>query len=156
MGSIQVLIRSLREFSANAELVKELRKTLREPVDPVRRRIKATAVETLPHRGGLGAWVAATKITAAVTFKGRAAGIRLRGGRRSVSNLRGHTDGGQSDIRAIDRGRVRAPSWGRRSRGNWHTQRVPEGFFTKTAAESPEWEQAIDRGIAQATGKIHA
>lgn len=148
MGDIHVLIRSLREFSRDDAIVKELRKTLREPVDPVRRRIKATAVATLPRRGGLGAWVAQTKITAAVTLRGRAAGIRLRGGRNSLRK--------RSDIRAIDRGKVRHPSWGRRGRGQWHTQMVREGFFTRTAAESPEWEQAIDKGIVQATGKIHA
>lgn len=156
MGDIHVLIRSLREFSRNDAIVKALRKTLREPVDPVRRRIKATARATLPKRGGLGNWVAQTKITAKVTLRGKSAGIRLRGGRRSVSNLRGHTDGGQSDIRAIDRGRVRAPSWGRRYRGQWHTQRVQEGFFTRTAAESPEWEDAVRKAVNQATETLHA
>lgn len=156
MGDIHVLIRSLREFSRNDEIVKALRVTLREPVDPVRRRIRATAIGTLPKRGGLGAWVAQTKITAAVTLRGKAAGIRMRGGRRSIANLRGSVLGGQSDVRAIDRGKVRAPSWGRRSRGQWHTQTVQEGFFTKTAAESPEWEQAIEKGVNQATEALHA
>lgn len=147
MGDIHVLIRSLREFSRNDAIVKELRKTLREPVDPVRRRIKATARETLPRRGGLGNWVAQTKITAQVTLKGSAAGIRLRGGRNSRRQ--------RSDIRAIDRGRVRAPSWGRRGRGDWHTQSVRPGFFTRTASESPEWEQAINKAIDKAVNKLH-
>jgi hypothetical protein len=155
VGDIWVLVRSLRQFDRDDVLLKEVRKALREPVDPVRRRIKATAIATLPHSGGLGLWVAGTKITALITLRGKAAGIRLRGGRRSKGNLRG-TGGGQTDVRAIDRGRLRHPSWGRRYRGQWFTQQVEPGFFTKTAAESPEWDQAIDRAMATAFGSIHA
>jgi hypothetical protein len=147
MGDIRVLIRSLRGFDRDDVLVKAVRDHLRAPVPVVRARIKAVAVATLPHSGGLGAWVAGTKITALVTLRGKAAGIRLRGGRRSA--------GGVTDVRAIDRGRVRAPSWGRRGRGQWHTQAVPDGFFTRTAAEAPEWERAIDAAIAEANGTIH-
>jgi hypothetical protein len=148
VGDIAVLVASLREYDRNDTLIKAVRAELRTAVPPVRGRIKATAIATLPHSGGLGAWVAGTKITAEVTLRGRAAGIRLRGGRRSK--------GGTTDVRAIDRGRVRAPSWGRRSRGSWHTQSVTEGFFTKTAHDSPEWAAAIDRAIVTANGSIHA
>ena len=146
MGDIWVLVRSLRQFNRDDVLIKEVRQELRTPVDPVRRRIKATALATLPHSGGLGQWVAGTKITALITLRGKAAGIRLRGGRRSTR--------AQTDVRSIDRGRVRHPSWGRRYRGQWHTQTVRPGFFTKTAAESPEWDQAIERAAAKAFGSI--
>jgi hypothetical protein len=155
VGDIHVLVRSLRGFERGDVLLKAVREELRKPVPVVRARIKATAVSTLPHRGGLGAWVAQTKITAAVTLERKAVTIRLRGGRRSVSNLRGGAEGGQTDVRSIDRGRVRAPSWGRRYRGQWHTQTVEPGFFTKTASEAPEWAPAIDRAIVAATGQIH-
>jgi hypothetical protein len=154
MGDIRTLVASLRAYDRDATLIKAVRQELRSPVDPVRRRIKATAIATLPHSGGLGAWVAGTKITAQVKLSGRAAGVRLRGGRRSKGNLRG-TEGGQTDVRAIDRGRLRHPSWGRRFRGQWFTQAVTPGFFTKTAAESAEWEQAINRAIDKATESIH-
>lgn len=145
MGDINTLVRSLRGL--DAEVIKELRAELRKPVPVVRNRIKMTARTTLPRSGGLGDWVAGTKITAAVTLAGRAAGIRLRGGRRSTR--------AQSDIRAIDRGRVRHPSWGRRGRGQWHTQMVTPGFFTRTAAESPEWDTAIRAAVDRATGSVH-
>jgi len=148
VGDIHTLVRSLRGFSRNNEVTKAVRVELRKPVPMVRTRIKMAARGQLPHRGGLGAWVAAIKITALVQFSAKVVSIRMRGGRRST--------GAQSDIRAIDRGRVRAPSWGRRKRGDWHTQTVQPGFVSKTAEESPEWGAAIDRGIAVALEKIHA
>jgi len=155
MGDVHTLVRSLREFSRNDEVIKAVRTGLRAPVPTVRNRIKTVARTELPSGGGLGAWVAQTKITASVTFKAKYVAIKLRGGRRSKGTLRG-TSGGTTDVRAIDRGRVRHPSWGRRFRGQWFTQSVTPGFFTKTAEESPEWADAIDRGIAVATGKINA
>lgn len=156
MGDIAVLVASLRAFERDSTLIKAVREELRQPVPVVRARIKATAVATLPHSGGLGAWVAGTRITAQVTLRGRAAGIRLKGGRNSHANLRGTEGGTRSDIRAIDRGRLRHPSWGRRWRGQWWTQSVPPGFFTKTARESPEWDTAIERGVDKALKAIHA
>jgi hypothetical protein len=156
VGDIQTLVASLHAYSRGDAMLKELRAELRQPVPAVRRRIKGVALSTLPASGGLNAWVAATKITASVTLTGRRVVVRLRGGRSSVSNLRGGSKGGQSDIRAIDRGRVRHPSWGRRYRGQWFTQTVPEGFFTKTSAEAPEWGPAIDRAAAKALEGIHA
>jgi hypothetical protein len=155
MGDLRTLVASLRAYDRGGVLLKAVRAELREPVPVVRRRIKAVAVETLPHAGGLGAWVAGTKITAKVTLGGKRVIVVLRGGRNSKGNLRG-TGGGRTDVRSIDRGRVRHPSWGRRYRGQWFTQSVPEGFFTKTSADSPEWGPAIDRAIAVANGTIHA
>lgn len=148
VGDIQTLVASLHAYSRGDAMLKELRAELRQPVPAVRRRIKGVAMDTLPGGGGLNAWVAATKITASVTLTGRRVVVRLRGGRRS--------SGAQSDIRAIDRGRVRHPSWGRRARGDWHSQTVTPGFFTKTSAEAPEWGPAIDRAAAKALGGIHA
>jgi len=156
VGSVWVLVRTLRHLEADKTVLKAVAAELRKPVPVVRTRIKHAALATLPAGGGLNAWVAATRITAAVELKGRAAGLRMRGGRRSVSDLRGHTHSSQSDIRAIDRGRVRHPSWGRRFRGQWFTQTVPEGFFTKTAAEAPEWDAAIQAGMDKAVSTVHA
>lgn len=155
MGDIHTLVRSLRGFSRNDEVIKAVRAELRKPVDPVRKKIKMTALTTLPHTGGLNAWVAGTKITASVEFKSKVVTIRLRGGRNSVADLRGGKTGTKSDIRSIDRGRTRHPTFGHRWRGMWFVTTVTPGFFTKTAEEAPEWSDAIERGIAVATGKIH-
>lgn len=149
MGDVHALVRSLRGFSRNSEVIKAVRAELRKPVDPVRKRIRMTALVTLPHSGGLNSWVAGTKITAAVEFKAKAVTIRLRGGRNSLTGKR-------SDIRSIDRGRTRHPTFGRRHRGMWFVTTVTPGFFTKTAGESPEWAAAIDAGIKVALEKLHA
>lgn len=156
MNELHALARQLRQFDADGTITKKLRTELRGPVPAVRARIKAAAIGTLPAGGGLNIWVAQTKITASVVMRGRSAGVLMRGGRRSVANLRGTTAGGQTDVRAIDRGRLRHPRWGHRRRGDWFTQAVTPGFFTKTAAEAPEWEGAVDRAVASALEDLGA
>jgi hypothetical protein len=146
VGSFDDLIRDIRGFDKRREIVKALGKAIRKPVPAVRRAIKARALETLPHRGGLGAWVAASRVTTQVKLAGRTAAIRLTGGRNSR--------GGRSDIKAIDAGHVRAPSWGKRTDASWHTQTVAPGFFTKPASEAGQWVRAADAAVDQALEQI--
>lgn len=145
-NSLDDLIRDLRKYEDRKVVVRELRQAIRKPVPVVRRRIKRVALDTLPHRGGLGLWVSKTRITAVIKLAGRSAGVSLKGGRNST--------GARSDIKRIDKGRVRAPSWGRRAQGSWHTQEVAEGFFTKTAAEASEWRQAAVDAVNAANKTI--
>lgn len=147
-ASIDAFVRELRGFSGRKEILKQLRTEMRAPLPTVRKKIKTRALTTLPKRGGLNRWAASTRITAKITVNGRAVRVTVRGGRNSV--------GGESDIRALDRGRVRHPSWGRRGRGQWHNQRVTEGFFTVPIVESPEWREAclaaVDRALETIRG----
>lgn len=144
--TVERLIRELHKFRDGKEIIKALGKGLRAGVPPVRKEIRAAAIEQLPQAGGLNAWVAKVRIN--FTFKGgsRSATAKLVGGRNSV--------GGRSDMAAIDRGRVRAPSWGRRTKGSWHTVAVTPGFFTKTAAESAEWSAHVDASVDQALQQL--
>jgi hypothetical protein len=146
VGSFDDLIRDLRGFDRRREIVKALSKAVRKPVPAVRRAIKARAVEVLPSRGGLNDWVASARITAAVKLTGRSAAIRLKGGRNSR--------GGRSDIKAIDAGFVRAPSWGKRTEASWHTQTVPAGFFTKPVSEAGQWVAAADQAVDAALEQL--
>lgn len=143
MGSFDDFIRDLRKYEDKKILLKEFRTEIRKPIPAIRKAIKGVALAILPKRGGLNLWVAAIRITARMKFAGRSAGVKLIGGRRST--------GAQSDIRAVDRGRVRAPSWGRRSRGDWHTQVVQPEFFTVPADNDKAWRGAIlaavDKGL---------
>lgn len=148
MNELHALARQLRKFDTDGTITKKLRTELRRPVPAVRARIRAAAIGTLPAGGGINVWVAQTKITASVVMRGRSAGVLMRGGRRS--------QGGQTDMRAIDRGRLRHPRWGHRRRGDWFTQVVTPGFFTKTAAEAPEWDGAVDRAVANALEELGA
>lgn len=146
MGSIEALVRDLRGFRNRREVIQQLRKRIREPVPEVRRRIRAEAIEDLPHRGGLNKWVAATRLTVQIRINSRTARVSLKGGRNSARK--------RSDIRAIDRGRVRAPAWGHRGPGAWHSQGVAPGFFTRPAADSPSWRAAIVQAADEALDVI--
>lgn len=144
--SLEQFGRELRAFRDRKVILRELRVGIRKPFPAVRKRIKDRAVSTLPSGGGLGKWAASTRITLVTRFSGRKAGVTVKGGRNSA--------GGRSDLRALDRGRVRAPSWGRRGRGEWHTQTVPSGFFTEPVAEAKEWREEIVHAVDSATEQI--
>lgn len=144
MTDWKVVAAQIKAFDGRREVVKAIRKTIREPVPMIRKDIKARALATMPRSGGLAAWVATSKVSASIKVQSRRVGLLLKGGRNSA--------GGRSDIRAIDRGRVRAPSWGRTGPGDWHNQTVTDGFFTLPAAyRGPEVERvttiAVDRAF---------
>jgi hypothetical protein len=144
--SIEQFAKELRAFPERGVVTKELRKELRKPLPAVRRAIKRRALDTLPKSGGLNAWAASTRITAKITINGKTVRVTLRGARNSV--------GGQSDLRALDRGRVRHPSWGRRGKGQWYTQTVTPGFFTEPATEFDEYREACLAALTRALEQI--
>jgi hypothetical protein len=133
-ASLVRLVADLKGFSRRKEVLRALRRRLREPLPGVQRAITASAMDTLPKRGGLAAWVAAEKITASLRLSGRAARVRLQGKRQSTR--------AQSDLAAIDAGEVRHPSWGRRGRGQWRAQGVTPEYFTRPATEVDQWRRA--------------
>lgn len=146
MGSLDDLIRDLKTFEGKKEVVKQLRKEIRKPVPLVRKAIRRNALDTMPSSNGLNVWVSKISISARIRVSGRTAGVKLRGGRNSQKK--------RSDIRRIDRGKVRAPSWGRRKRGSWHTQTVPSGFFTEPATQATEWRKACVTAVDNALDTI--
>jgi hypothetical protein len=146
-SSLEALIRDLKGFERRKEVVKALRKEIRQPVPALRKRIKERALSVMPKRGGFNAWLAKTRITARITVSGKNVGVFLKGGRKSI--------GGQSDIRALDkRGILRAPTFGRKGKGKWHVQKVPTGFFTEPAKEDFQWLDACYRAIDKALDTI--
>lgn len=145
-GDLERLVRDLRRFDADKVITTKVREKIRKPVPAVRKAIKKRAVEILPKAGGLGAWVAGSRITARVTLRGRAAGVYLVIGRNSA--------GGRSDISAIDRGRVRHPSWGRRYRGQWFNQLVEPKFASGPATEIDQWRDAVLEAVDEALGVL--
>lgn len=147
MTDWRVVAAELKAFDGRRAVVKAMRKGMREPVPSIRKAIRQRATSTLPSSGGLNKWVASTRITATIKVGSRRVDMKLKGGRNS--------SGGRSDINAIDRGRVRAPSWGRRGPGAWHTQTVPAGFFSQPAeAEADAVLRTIDREVDRALDTI--
>jgi hypothetical protein len=145
-SSLDSLIRDLRTFTDSKAVVRELRTEIRKPVPEIRKLIKARALATLPKGGGLNVWVSKVRITVQIQLKGRAAGVRLKGGRNS--------SGGRSDTKAIDSGKVRAPSWGHRGKGAWHNQSVDAGFFTKPTVATGPWRDSCIRAADKALNVI--
>lgn len=146
MGDLDDLVRDLRRFDRRKAVTKALREKIRQPVPEVRRSIKARALATLPRRGGLNVWVSRTRVSAVIKLAGRSAGVTLKGSRKSLND--------KSDLRRLDRGMVRAPSWGRRGSGDWHTQRVTPGFFTEPSTQTQAWRDACVAAVDEALEEI--
>jgi hypothetical protein len=144
--SFEEFARELRRFDDRRVVVRELGKELRGLLPPLRQAIRAHALEILPKEGGLNAWVAAARITLSIKISGRRAGVIVKGSRKSAKN--------KSDLDRIDRGRVRAPSWGRRFRGQWHTQAVTPGWFSEPAADENRLRDAAEQAIDRAFDEI--
>lgn len=143
-ASLVALVADLRGFTRRKEVLRNLRRRIREPLPGVQRAVTASALYTLPARNGLAAWVAAEKITAVVRVSGRAAKVKIAGARQSQRR--------QSDLRSINAGEVRHPSWGRRAEGQWHAQAVTSEYFTRPAGEVDQWRaaalDAVDDALA--------
>lgn len=144
--SIDELVRELKAFRESKAVVNAAARGIRKAVVPARRAVRNAAKTTLPQGGGLNLWVAKASIRASIRLSGRKAGIKITDGRNSIT--------GRSDVAAIDRGRVRAPSWGHRTKASWHTVAVTPGFFTDTLDELPEWRDNIDAEVDRALDTI--
>lgn len=119
---------------------------IRGAVPPIRKAVKASAVATLPSRGGLGTWVAGAGVRASVRRGARSAGVSLVSGRRS--------QGGRSDLRRINTGRTRHPLWGNRNR--WYPQEVTPGFFDRAIEEHglDAFRREVDEAIGEAVREV--
>lgn len=149
MGSLDELIRDLRHFDRRREVTNHLARELRKPVPDVRKAIRQRAIDILPRRGGFGVWVSKLSITAQVKLQGRNAGVRLKGKRKGYPD-----DEPKVDLRRLDQGMARHPSWGRRAKSDWHLQRVTPGFFTGPASEVDQWRDAAIKAIDNAVEVI--
>lgn len=143
--SLGTLTRRLLRFN-HGEVVRQVRREIDKPMPVIRARVKASALAKLPHRGGLAAWAAAAKLTADVTVAGTTVTAALKVHRNSLR--------GESDLRALDRGRVRHPAWGRRRHDDWYIQTVTPRAYSEPIQQSPEWRAAVERACERAVGVI--
>jgi hypothetical protein len=139
--TLSTMSRRLRELN-RGEITRCVRREIDKPLPIVRARVKASALGKLPKSGGLAAWAAAAHLTAQVTTSGETVTAHLKVHRTSLYR--------PSDLRALDRGRVRHPSWGHRSSNAWHIQLVTPKVYSEPIAESPEWRRAITHGVDRA------
>lgn len=132
--------------SGDRELRKEALRSLRSHAKPVGAEAKKRAVDVLPRRGGLGAYVARTRVALRNKMSGHSAGIRLVGGLKK--------GGGLVDLPAIDDGRLRHPVFARehpergRKGWRWVQQRVPRGWWSKTMRRhAPKLRRALTKDV---------
>lgn len=118
---LALLGKAVRKLGSDRTILKHLTKRVKKLGAPIRAELKASAVATLPRRGGLGVWVAKSRINVTVRRGADTAGVSITEGRNSA--------GGRSDLRRINAGTTRHPYFGKRS--HWYPQRVNAGFATK-------------------------
>lgn len=147
MPDWKIVYAELAAFEDKRAVLLAMRRGIREPLPQVRKAIRARALSTLPAGGGLNRWVAASRVNGPVKVNARRVQLKIKAGRNSA--------GGRSDIVAIDRGRVRAPAWGHRGPGAWHTQTVEPGFFTKPAEDAIDpVGESIGRAVDDAFNRL--
>lgn len=122
------LARRLKE-AGDKDLQREMYRGMNRAVKPLRERVKQSAVDTLPRKGGLGALVASkTKIRVQRRTGVRSVGIKL------LATWDGH------DVKALDAGRLRKPLF--HNRRHWYSQTITPGFWTSPTGSSGPATQA--------------
>lgn len=98
----------------------EMTRGLRAGAQPLIPALHAAAEQKLPKSGGLNLQVAGQRIRVSVLTSARNAGVRL------VTTA--------PDTAMTDQGFVRHPTFGRRGKGDWKRQNIPQaaGWWTKT------------------------
>jgi len=111
-GELEKLAKRLKDTGGN-DLKKELLRGIREANKPTIAKVKKSAAENLPRRGGLAAKVAKEPIGTRTRLTGNSAGV-------TISRKRG---------RGLNAGRLRKPLFGNRDR--WYDQPVAKDWFNK-------------------------
>ena len=112
---LYILARTLRELGAR-DLSNELMRGLTRAVAPMRSAIRASALSTLPSRGGLAGRIARSRITTRRRTGGRTAGVSL-------------VTSSEHSIRQMDRGILKHPVFGNKE--VWVTQRVNSDWWSR-------------------------
>lgn len=143
--SFEAYARLLRKHADGGTVLKEMRAELRKPLPEFRRVLKSIAIALFPSGGGLGKWVAGTRVTLSVRDRGKTAGVRFIGSRKSERN--------ESDLKRLnDQGRVRHPLHG--NRGHWYQQVVAAHWFDLAFARM-DWYGRAARAMDRAVSKIN-
>ena len=130
-GDMDKVAKTLKA-AGTKEMRTRLRKIMATETKPLRQKIKQSAKDTLPSKGGLNKWAAVTPAQN-TDFREKSAGVRIR------MSKKGH------DLAALNRGRLRHPLFGNRK--FWYQQSIAEGFFTKPIEEDGD---ALKARIAEA------
>jgi hypothetical protein len=137
--------KAVRKLGSDRTVLKALTKRIRSGLPSLRAELKASALATLPRRGGLNRWVASSRVNVSVRRGANTAGVTVTEGRNST--------GARSDLRGLDAGMVRHPTFGNREA--WSPQKVSAGFATRVFEGPAEQEfrglvnDSIDEAVAE-------
>lgn len=158
--ALQALGKALK--GADKDIRREMYKAAQRATRPVKDEIKASARVTLPARGGLNEWTAALGIKTKTSLGGRTVGIFITAaldnkkktvpkttGKGRRKTRRAGTFGPIADLRALNRGRIMHPAWGRGPLIG--PQMVKAGFWNK-----PLEGAVTDRGRREMTQALEA
>ena len=126
----------------HGEIVRQVRREIDKPLPIIRAKVRLSARRKLPKGGGLAEWAAAAHLTAQVSVVGSTVTAHLKVHRTSLFRA--------SDLRALDRGRVRHPAWGRRNSDAWSIQLVTPKVYTEPITEAREWPAAVELACERA------
>ncbi len=108
------------------KVARALRKRIREAAGPIGRLVLEQGASKMPKRGGLAAYLGASKV--AVSMRSTGADVWLGNKKKSQVSL-------------LNRGLLRHPVWARadrtRKQWGWSTQEVPAEAFTDALANLP-------------------
>jgi hypothetical protein len=126
--------------AGDRELKRELSKGITQAMKPVPAAARASALKTLPRRGGLAQRVAKSQMRTVRRAGNRTAGIRLQAKDAYRLGL-------------LDRGFVRHPVFG--NRDVWRGQRVNMGWWTTpTEAAAPLARSEVEKAMQTVANKI--
>ena len=126
---LYILARTLRQLG-DRDLSNQLLRGMTWAVRPMKPAIKASALATLPNRGGLARTIASSRIITRRRTGRRTAGVSL------VTSSR-------HEIRGMDHGRLRHPVFG--DEEVWVTQNIPTGWWSTPVREnSPRVRQDLE------------
>lgn len=133
--------------AGNGQLRRELLRGIRTTVRPLIPQIEASALATLPRRGGLAQLIADSQFTVRTRLSGTTS-VRL-------------TARNPHEIAAMDRGRLRHPVFLRaegespRKRQPWVNQRIPAEWFSRPTEDSaPRIRTAVVAVVDETARKI--
>lgn len=129
---------------ADKTLKRELFSELRAAGKPAVQDVKASALATLPNKGGLNALVASASIGVRTRLGGRTPGIRIKASGKRVRSLKSIDEAGQ----------WRHPTFGR---APWKTQTYApaKGWFTDPIEkDKPRFRDGIEKAVEKVAEKV--
>lgn len=133
-AQLAALGRRLKEAGEDGgTLRREMLAAIRDATELLPEELVASALNTLPQRGGLAARVATSKITRSTRLSARRAGVTIKAE---------HKD----HINSMDKGHVRHPLFG--DRKHWYTEAVKPGWWTRPIeASGPRSRERIQEAM---------